>query len=149
GFATIGLIGITFRFSKRVPGAIIALLIGTVVVATFGLNVDTIGTRFGGIPPGLPSMHFPHVRLELLGARLAPALTVAMLGAIGSLMSAMVADRRSGDRHDSNVELVAQGVANIASPLFGGLPATGAIARTATNIRSGAQTPIAGLIHAL
>jgi SulP family sulfate permease len=89
------------------------------------------------------------VRPELLATLLVPAMTVAMLGAIESLMSAMVADRMSGDRHDSNVELVAQGVANIASPLFGGLPATGAIARTATNIRSGAQTPIAGLVHAL
>jgi SulP family sulfate permease len=115
----------------------------------FGLHVDTIGSRFGGIPSGLPAVHLPRVRPELLATLLVPAMTVAMLGAIESLMSAMVADRMSGDRHDSNVELVAQGVANIASPLFGGLPATGAIARTATNIRSGAQTPIAGLVHAL
>jgi SulP family sulfate permease len=135
--------------SKRIPGAIVALLVGTVVVAAFGLQVDTIGTRFGGIPSGLPTIHLPRVRLELLATLLVPAMTVAMLGAIESLMSAMVADRMSGDRHDSNVELVAQGVANIVSPLFGGLPATGAIARTATNIRSGARTPIAGVIHAL
>ena len=91
----------------------------------------------------------PAIRLELLAGLIVPAMTVAMLGAIESLMSAMVADKMSGDRHDSNVELVAQGIANIVSPLFGGLPATGAIARTATNIRSGAQTPVAGIIHAL
>ena len=113
------------------------------------LPVETIGTRFGGIPSGLPAFHLPKFRLDLLGVLIVPAMTVAMLGAIESLMSAMVADRMSGDRHDSNVELVAQGVANIASPLFGGLPATGAIARTATNIRSGAQTPVAGIVHAL
>jgi sulfate permease, SulP family len=137
------------RVSKRIPGAIVALCIGTVIVVAFGLPVETIGTRFGGIPSGLPTIHLPKIRLELLGGLIVPAITVAMLGAIESLMSAMVADRMTGDRHDSNVELVAQGVANIASPLFGGLPATGAIARTATNIRSGAQTPIAGVVHAL
>src|SRR6185369_11676669 len=91
----------------------------------------------------------PHLRLELLQSVLSPALTVAMLGAIESLMSAMVADRMSGDKHNPNVELIAQGVANLASPLFGGLPATGAIARTATNIRCGAKTPVAGMVHAL
>jgi SulP family sulfate permease len=137
------------RLSRRIPGPIVALVAGTLIVVAFGLHVDTIGSRFGGIPSGLPAVHLPRVRPELLATLLVPAMTVAMLGAIESLMSAMVADRISGDRHDSNVELVAQGVANIASPLFGGLPATGAIARTATNIRSGAQTPIAGLVHAL
>src|SRR5262245_42099782 len=147
GLATIVAIVVASRVSRRIPGAILALLVGTVVVAAFGLQVDTIGTRFGGIPPGLPAIHVPTVRLELLGALLVPAMTVAMLGAIESLMSAMVADRMSGDRHDSNMELVAQGMANIASPLFGGLPATGAIARTATNNRSGAQTPMAGVSH--
>jgi SulP family sulfate permease len=149
GGATIAIILVANRLSKRIPGAIVALLVGTFVVAVFGLQVDTIGTRFGGIPSGLPTIHLPNVRLELLPTLLVPAMTVAMLGAIESLMSAMVADRMSGDRHDSNVELVAQGVANIVSPLFGGLPATGAIARTATNIRSGARTPVAGVIHAL
>ena len=99
--------------------------------------------------PGCRAFHLPAFRPELLGGLIVPAMTVAMLGAIESLMSAMVADRMSGDRHDSNVELVAQGLANIASPLFGGLPATGAIARTATNIRSGARTPVAGIVHAL
>jgi sulfate permease, SulP family len=137
------------RVSKRVPGTILALVAGTIAVAIFKLPVETIGTRFGGIPSGLPAIHLPTFRPELIGGLFVPAMTVAMLGAIESLMSAMVADRMSGDRHDSNVELIAQGLANIASPLVGGLPATGAIARTATNIRSGAQTPIAGVIHAL
>jgi sulfate permease, SulP family len=137
------------RVSRRIPGAILALAAGTAVVVAFGLPVETIGTRFGGIPSGLPPLHIPVLRTELLPALLVPAMTVAMLGAIESLMSAMVADRMTGDRHDPNVELMAQGVANLASPLFGGLPATGAIARTATNIRSGARTPVAGVVHAL
>ena len=145
----IAIILVANRVSKRIPGAIIALCIATVVAFAFGLPVETIGTRFGGIPAGLPAIRLPEFRFELLGGLIVPAMTVALLGAIESLMSAMVADRMSGDRHDSNVELVAQGVANIASPLFGGLPATGAIARTATNIRAGAQTPVAGVIHAL
>ena len=147
--AALAIILITNRLSKRVPGSIVALCLGTIAVAALGLDVETIGTRFGGIPAGLPTFRVPTIRLELVGALFVPALTVAMLGAIESLMSAMVADRMSGDRHESNVELVAQGLANIAAPLFGGLPATGAIARTATNIRSGAQTPIAGVVHAL
>lgn len=143
------LILIAARWSKRIPGAILALAAGTAVVVASGLPVETIGTRFGGIPSGLPPLHIPALRPELLPALLVPAMTVAMLGAIESLMSAMVADRMTGDRHDPNVELMAQGVANLASPLFGGLPATGAIARTATNIRSGARTPLAGVVHAL
>jgi SulP family sulfate permease len=137
------------RWTPRVPGSIVALLSGTLAVAVLGLDVETIGSRFGGVPSGLPRFAVPDFRPELLGTLLSPALTVAMLGAIESLMSAVVADRMTRDRHDPNVELVAQGVANIASPLFGGLPATGAIARTATNIRSGARTPVAGMIHAL
>jgi SulP family sulfate permease len=146
--AALAVILVTNRVSKRIPGSIVALCVGTIAVAVLELDVETIGTRFGGIPAGLPRFHVPTFRLELAGALFVPALTVAMLGAIESLMSAMVADRMSGDRHESNVELVAQGLANIAAPLFGGLPATGAIARTATNIRSGAQTPIAGVVHA-
>jgi SulP family sulfate permease len=110
--------------------------------------VETIGTRFGGIPSGLPDVHVPSFRPELVLSLLSPTLTVAMLGAIESLMSAVVADRQTGARHNSNVELFAQGVANLVSPLFGGLPATGAIARTATNIRAGAKTPVAGILHA-
>ena len=137
------------RRRTRIPGTIIALAAGTIVTAIFGIHVDTIDSRFHGIPSGLPELHLPPFRAELLLTLLAPAFTVAMLGAIESLMSAVMADRLSGDRHNPNVELIAQGVANIASPLFGGLPATGALARTATNVRSGARTPIAGIVHAI
>jgi SulP family sulfate permease len=135
--------------SPRIPGPIVALLLSTSAVYFFKLPVATIGTRFGGIPSGLPHWQIPHFRADLIPGLLAPAFTVAMLGAIESLMSAVVSDRMSHDRHNPNVELIGQGVANIFSPMFGGLPATGAIARTATNIRSGAQSPVAGMIHAL
>ena len=135
--------------SPRIPGPIVALLLGTAAVYFFKLPVETIGTRFGGIPGGLPHLQIPRFRADLIHGLLGPAFTVAMLGAIESLMSAVVADRMSNDRHNPNVELMAQGVANIFSPMFGGLPATGAIARTATNIRSGAQSPVAGMVHAL
>ena len=135
--------------SSRIPGPIVALLLVTCAVYFFHIPVATIGTRFGGIPGGLPHLQIPRFRTDLIHGLLGPAFTVAMLGAIESLMSAVVADRMSGDRHNPNVELIGQGVANVFSPLFGGLPATGAIARTATNIRSGAQTPVAGMIHAL
>jgi SulP family sulfate permease len=135
--------------SPRIPGPIVALLLGTCAVYFFRLPVETIGTRFGGIPGGLPRLHIPKFRTDLIHGLLGPAFTVAMLGAIESLMSAVVSDRMSNDRHNPNVELIGQGVANIFSPMFGGLPATGAIARTATNIRSGAQSPVAGMIHAL
>jgi SulP family sulfate permease len=139
---------------NKIPGAIVAFLLGTAATVLFKLPVDTIGSRFGGIPSGLPHFQIPHFHADLIHGLLGPALTVAMLGAIESLMSAVVADRMNNegsnnDRHNPNVELVGQGVANIVSPMFGGLPATGAIARTATNIRSGAQTPVAGMIHAL
>jgi SulP family sulfate permease len=137
------------RLSRRIPGSIIVLLAGSAVAMAVALPVETIGTRFGGVPSGLPAFHVPTFRPDLILTLLSPALTVAMLGAIESLLSAVVADRMSGDRHDPNVELTAQGVANVLSPLFGGLPATGAIARTATNIRSGARTPIAGMAHAI
>jgi SulP family sulfate permease len=113
------------------------------------LGVETVGSRFGGIPSGLPHLAVPAFHISLVPTLLSPAITVGLLGAIESLMSAMVADKMSGDRHDSNMELVAQGVANLFSPFVGGLPATGAIARTATNIRSGARTPVAGIVHAL
>jgi SulP family sulfate permease len=135
--------------SNRVPGPIVALVLGTAAVVVFKLPVETVGSRFGGIPGGLPHFAIPQFRTDLILKLLSPALTVAMLGAIESLMSAVVSDRMSNDRHNPNVELFGQGVANIVSPLFGGLPATGAIARTATNIRSGAQTPVAGMIHSL
>jgi SulP family sulfate permease len=135
--------------SPRIPGPIVALLLATSAVYFFRLPVETIGTKFGGIPGGLPHMQIPKFRSDLIHGLLGPAFTVAMLGAIESLMSAVVSDRMSNDRHNPNVELMAQGVANVFSPMFGGLPATGAIARTAANIRSGAQSPIAGIVHAL
>ena len=137
------------RYVKRVPGYIVALFLGTALVMIFKLPVQTIGTRFGGIPAGLPAIKIPQFRLDFVRPLISPAITVAMLGAIESLMSAVVSDRMSGDKHNPNVELMGQGIANIFSPLFGGLPATGAIARTATNIRSGAKTPVAGMVHAL
>jgi SulP family sulfate permease len=135
--------------SDRIPGAIVAFLLGTVAVVLFKLPVETVGSRFGGIPAGLPHFLLPRFRTDLIHGLLGPAFTIAMLGAIESLMSAVVSDRMSNDHHNPNVELLGQGVANIVSPMFGGLPATGAIARTATNIRAGAQSPIAGIIHAL
>jgi SulP family sulfate permease len=137
------------RLVPRVPGYIVALVGGTAAAALLGLSVETIGSRFGGIPAGLPHIQIPRFRPDLILTLVSPTLTIAMLGAIESLLSAVVADRMSGTRHNSNVELFAQGIANIASPLVGGLPATGAIARTATNVRSGAKTPVAGIIHAL
>jgi SulP family sulfate permease len=148
GIAVLVLIVVWNRLVPRVPGYIVALVGGTAVVAAMRLPIETIGTRFGGIPAGLPDLHIPNFRPDLILSLLSPTLTVAMLGAIESLLSAVVADRMSGRRHNSNVELFAQGVANIVSPMVGGLPATGAIARTATNVRSGAQTPVAGIIHA-
>jgi sulfate permease, SulP family len=135
--------------SPRIPGPIVAFALATSAVYFFKLPLETIGTRFNGIPSGLPHLVIPKFRTELIHGLLGPAFTVAMLGAIESLMSAVVSDRMSNDHHNPNVELVGQGIANIFSPLFGGLPATGAIARTATNIRSGAQSPVAGMIHAL
>jgi len=136
-------------FSSRIPGPIVAMLGATLATYFLRLPVETIGTRFGGIPSGLPHLVVPHWHAALVHSLLGPAFTVAMLGAIESLMSAVVSDRMSNDRHNPNVELIGQGVANIVSPMVGGLPATGAIARTATNIRSGAQSPIAGMIHAV
>ena len=146
---SLALILLTPRVTKRVPGYIVALFAGTAAAALLHLPVETIGTRFGGIPSGLPHLEFPEFHPNMVLPLISPALTIAMLGAIESLMSAVVADSMTGDRHNSNVELIGQGVANIFSPIFGGLPATGAIARTATNIRSGAKTPVAGMIHSV
>jgi len=137
------------RYAPRIPGYIVVLLAGTALVYLLHLPVDTIGTRFGGIPSGFPRFRLPVFEYHTVRTLISPAVTIALLGAIESLMSAVVADRMSGDEHNPGVELIAQGIANIASPLFGGLPATGAIARTATNIRAGARTPVAGIVHAL
>jgi sulfate permease, SulP family len=147
--ASLALIILVPRLTRRIPGSIVALLLATGCVAFFALPVATIGSAFGGIPTGLPKVSLPAFRPELIVLLIPSALTVALLAAVESLLSAVVADSMTGDRHNSNVELVAQGIANLASPLFGGIPATGAIARTATNIRSGARTPVAGMIHAL
>ena len=146
---SLAIILITPKVTNRVPGTIVALFVATVAAVLLKLPVETIGTRFGGIPSGLPHLDIPPFHLRMVPALLGPALTVAMLGAIESLMSAVVSDRMSGDKHNPNVELIGQGIANFVSPMFGGLPATGAIARTATNIRSGAKSPVAGMIHAL
>ena len=148
-FVTVAILVVCRLVSNRIPGAIVALLVGTAWVMLFKLPVETIGSRFGGIPSGLPHFAMPRFRVDLIHGLLGPAVTIAMLGAIESLMSAVVSDGMSNDRHNPNIELIGQGVANIVSPLFGGLPATGAIARTATNIRAGAQSPVAGMIHAL
>jgi sulfate permease, SulP family len=147
--ATVATMLVCRMLSKRVPGPIVAMLGATATTFVLKLPVETIGTRFGGIPGGLPHMVIPRWHAGLVHGLLGPAFTVAMLGAIESLMSAVVSDRMTNDRHNPNVELIAQGVANVMSPMFGGLPATGAIARTAINIRSGAQSPVSGMIHAL
>jgi SulP family sulfate permease len=136
------------QVTRRVPGSIVAMLGCTALVAFVGLPLETIGTKFGGIPTGFPEFSVPTFKFQQVLPLLPSAVTVALLAAVESLLSAVVADGMSGNRHNSNVELVAQGLANLASPLFGGIPATGAIARTATNIRSGAKTPVAGIIHA-
>jgi SulP family sulfate permease len=149
GVLTLVLVLATNKYFKAVPGTLVGLVAGTAIAWLAGLPVETVGSRFGGVPSGLPSIHVPAFQPALLLTLLSPAVTVGMLGAIESLMSAVVADRMTGDRHNPNVELVGQGIANILSPMFGGLPATGAIARTATNVRSGARTPVAGMIHAL
>ena len=149
GMACLLIMILAARFLKRVPGTILVCFGATAVVALWHLPVETIGSRFGGIPGGLPHVVVPTLKPVLLLHLLSPAVTIAMLGAIESLFSAVVSDRMTGDKHNPNVELMAQGVANIVSPIVGGLPATGAIARTATNVRSGARSPVAGMIHAL
>lgn len=133
---------------RRLPGPLAVLIVMTAVNALAALPVDTIGSRFGGIPQEIPAFGLPELSLSALGKLIAPAITIALLGAIESLLSARVADSQIDDRHDPNQELMAQGIANLAAPLFGGFAATGAIARTATNIRTGGRTPVAGIIHA-
>jgi len=137
------------KLQRRVPGSIVALLLGTLAVALFHFPTETIGSKFGGIPQGLPTPAIPTLSWENIRNLFAPATTIALLAAIESLLCAVVADGMTDDRHDSNQELMAQGLANIVAPLFGGIAATSAIARTATNIKCGARTPVAGIIHAL
>jgi SulP family sulfate permease len=136
------------RAAPKLPGFLIAVLIASAVVAVIGLPIDTIGSRFGDIPHGLPRPHWPEIGFSQMIVLLPSAFTIAFLAGVESLLSAVVADGMTGRRHRSNCELVAQGIANSASALFGGMPATGAIARTATNIRSGARSPVAGILHA-
>src|SRR6267143_2548913 len=146
---TLAIIVVWPRISTRIPGPFAALIVTTLLAQLLHLPVETIGARFGAIHAGLPQPSIPHLSLPIIQALAGPAFTIALLAAVESLLSAVVADGMIGGRHRSNMELVAQGIANIASPLFGGMPATGAIARTATNIKNGARTPVAGIIHAL
>ncbi|MDX2221276.1 MAG: SulP family inorganic anion transporter, partial [Rhodospirillaceae bacterium] len=137
------------RFAPRLPGFLFAVVAASCLALILGLDIDTIGSAFGGIPSALPAPAWPEVSLDRLRELAPSALTIAFLAGVESLLSAMVADGMTGRRHRSNAELVAQGVANTAAALFGGMPATGAIARTATNIRAGARTPLAGMFHAV
>jgi SulP family sulfate permease len=137
------------KISRKIPGSFVALLVVTIISTCMGLKIDTIGTKFGPIAASLPMPSFPALDLDTIQKLMGPALTIAILGAIESLLSAVVADGMIGGRHRSNMELVAQGIANIVAPLFGGIPATGAIARTATNIKNGGRTPVAGMVHAV
>jgi len=134
---------------SHLPGTVVAMLLATIITATLNLPVDTIGSRFGGIPSGLPHFEWIPVNWDTAQFMIMPALTLALLGSIESLLCARVADGMIHDRHKPNQELMAQGIANLASPFFGGMPATGTIARTVTNIQSGGNTPIAGIVHAL
>ena len=153
GVASVVVIAVTPRFSKKIPGSLIAIILMTIVALLLKnfagvLSIETIGDRFS-ISNELPTAQVPDMNWETIKSLVSPAITIAILGAIESLLSATVADGVIGDHHDSNTELVAQGLANIASPLFGGIPATGAIARTMTNINNGGKTPVAGIIHAV
>jgi SulP family sulfate permease len=149
GLATLAILIFMPRITQRVPASIVAVVACTAASVWLHLPVETIGTRFGGIPRGLPPFAIPDFHAEHILPLIPSAFTVALLAALESMLSAVVADGMTGDRHNPNVELVAQGLANIASPVFGGIPATGAIARTATNIRSGARSPVSGMVHAL
>lgn len=149
GMATAAIIFLTGRVNRRIPGSLVAIVVSSAAVYFLKLPVETIGSRFGEIPHTFAAPSFPHLDFKTVRSLINPAFTIAMLGAIESLLSAVVADGMIGGKHRSNMELVAQGAANIVSPIFGGIPATGAIARTATNVKSGGRTPVAGIIHAL
>jgi len=149
GVGTVLVIAVLRRWAPRLPGMLIAMVLATVSVSLLGLDVETIGSRFGDLPRMLPHPGLPMVDFYHLGALVPAAFTVALLAAIESLLSATVADGMIGGKHRPNTELIAQGIANIGSIFFGGIPATGAIARTATNVKSGAKTPVAGMVHAV
>ncbi|HTJ79340.1 MAG TPA: SulP family inorganic anion transporter [Rariglobus sp.] len=143
------IVGWPAKWGRRVPGSIVAVIAGMLAVSLFHWPVETIGSKYGGIPEGLPKLAVPVVNWRMLADLIVPAFTIAMLGSIESLLSAVVADGLIDDRHDSNQELMAQGVANFVVPFFGGIPVTGVIARTAMNIRCGGGSPVAGIIHAV
>ena len=145
---TVAIIALWPKLTRKIPGSLVALLITTAVVQLLHLPVETIGSRFGSIPSSFPSPVIPDLDFATVQKLIAPAFTIALLGGIESLLSAIVADGMIGGNHRSNTELIAQGTANIFSSIFGGIPATGAIARTATNIKSGGRTPVAGIVHA-
>ena len=149
--SALGLVILTWwpKISRRIPSPFVALIVTTVIARLLHLPIETIGSRFGAINAGIPHPQLPHLSFALITGLVAPAFTIALLASIESLLSAVVADGMIGSRHRSNMELVATGVANIVSPLFGGIPATGAIARTATNIKNGGRTPVAGIVHAI
>lgn len=149
GLGTIVLIMTLKWLAPRIPGSIVAIGIASGAVALFALPVDTLQSRFGSLPNGIPMISLPPISADLMLALLPSALVIAFLAGVESLLSAVVADRMIEGAHRSNAELLAQGAANVASPLFGGLPVTGAIARTATNVRAGGRTPVAGIVHAL
>ena len=148
-FLTVLLIAVWPRVSRKVPGSLVALVLISALASTFHWPLETIGTRFGELPHTLPRPQIPMIDLSTVVHLLRPAFTIALLGAIESLLSAVVSDGMIGGKHRSNMELIAQGAANVGSALFGGMPATGAIARTVTNIKNGGRTPIAGMIHSL
>jgi SulP family sulfate permease len=149
GIATIAIVFLWPRVTQRVPGSLVAILATTAAVQFLDLPVETIGSRFGTVSGALPALRIPHVEWRMISSLVSPAITIALLAGIESLLSAVVADGMTGRKHRSNMELIAQGVANVVTPLFGGIPATGAIARTATNIKNGGLTPFAGIIHAV
>lgn len=149
GLFALGVLILWPRVTRRVPASLVAMIAATGLVALLDLPVETVGSRFGGVPDHLPSLVLPQFSFDRVTRLFEPALTIALLAAIESLLSAVVADGMTGQRHRSNMELVAQGVANLVTPFFGGIPATGAIARTATNVKNGGTTPLAGMVHAL
>ncbi|MEP6835574.1 MAG: SulP family inorganic anion transporter [Gemmatimonas sp.] len=147
--AALGIMAWWPRVNRRIPGPFVALVLTTALVALLPISVETIGSRFGAISSALPSATVPHVSWIQFTVLIVPAFTIALLGAVESLLSAVVSDNMIGGGHRSNIELVAQGIANIVVPIFGGIPATGAIARTATNVKNGGRTPVAGITHSL
>ncbi len=149
GILTLVIVVLWPRVTRRIPGSLVAIIVTTAIVFIFKLPVETIGSRFGEVSSTPPTLHIPHIDWTKIRHMISPAISIALLAGIESLLSAVVADGMTGRRHRSNMELVAQGVANVASPFFGGIPATGAIARTATNIKNGGLTPVAGIIHAV